>query len=112
MLSGTTAMLVAHTLTRAGECRRHSVGWTWPGRWSAQDWKNSARSEVALARRLRLNDQAPIGATHTYVQRNGKITYAKSYKADGMRFRARLWSLTDKCWGGSSKIYIKRLTPI
>lgn len=55
-LGGLTAILVAHTLTRAAECRKASVGWKWPGRWSSQDWKDSCRSEVALSRRLRLAD--------------------------------------------------------
>ena len=113
MISGTTAMLVAHILTRAAECRRNSIGWSWPGEWSAQDWKDSARSEIALARRLReveTPSQMPVGATHTYILKSGKVTWAKSYSClDGMRFRARIWSLTDKCWGPRENIRLDRL---
>ena len=53
-LDGLTALLVAHSLMRAAECRKASIGWTWHGRWFAQDWKDSCRSEIALARNLRL----------------------------------------------------------
>ena len=60
--TGLTAMLVAHELERAAECRRAVSGWRWHGKWSAKDWKDSARSHVELARKLRrggLNELKP-----------------------------------------------------
>ena len=54
-MDGTSAMLIAHTLNHAGDCRRWSIGWKWSGKWSSQDWKNAARSEIILARELRLS---------------------------------------------------------
>lgn len=46
--------LVADLLAHAAWCRRQAVGWTWPGSWTAQDWKDSARQYIKMARDIRL----------------------------------------------------------
>lgn len=115
-LTGDTAMLVAHCLDHASFCRKQSIGWSWAGKWSAQDWKDSAREQIALARRIRMSGSnvkmPPKGATHTYLRKDGKLTWAKSYRTDGMRFQAKLWQESDQSWGGSTKIILARLHPL
>jgi uncharacterized protein DUF551 len=53
--------------------------------------------------------EIPAGATHVYTTKSGMRTWAKNIRFDGMRCRAKVWSLVDKCWGAPENIRLSRL---
>jgi hypothetical protein len=54
--AGSNMYITAHELHRAAECRRWAARWkcapVWHGSWSVQDWINSARDHLTLAKKL------------------------------------------------------------